>query len=141
MLQHHDLAPTLLAATGRAAPRSMTGLNFWKSAIGEEPAPGRDFVVACESTLQSKWCLRTADYKFILAREPDFYGTPLRELYDLRSDPGETVNLVDQQPDLTREFEERLEAWIAEQLAALRRTEDPLREQGISLRAVLHGAY
>ena len=35
-----------------------------------------------------KWCVRTERYKFILAREEDFYHTPARELYDLvRRDP------------------------------------------------------
>lgn len=139
MLQHHDLAPTLLAAAGIKTPRSMSGLNFWNSATSAEPGPSRDEIFACESTLQSKWCLRTNDYKFILAREPDVYGTPMRELYDLRQDPRELHNLASEKPELAREMETRLETWIAAQLAASGKSKDPLLEQGISLKAVLEG--
>ena len=139
MLQHHDLAPTLLAAAGLKAPRSMSGLNFWSTATAPEPGPSREEIFACESTLQSKWCLRTRDHKFILSREPDVYGTPLRELYDLRHDPHESHNLVDQLPELAKELEDRLEAWIAAQLKAAGKNQDPLVQQGISLKAVLEG--
>jgi hypothetical protein len=34
-------------------------------------------------------------------------------------------------------MEARLEAWIAERLRASGKTQDPLREQGISLKAVM----
>ncbi len=141
MLQHHDLAPTLLAAAGIRAPRSMSGLNFWNTATGPEPGPEREEILACESTLQAKWCLRTREHKFILAREADFYGTPLRELYDLGHDPGEKHNLAEVNPELARQMEDRLEAWIARHLELTGRKTDPLIEQGISLRGVLEGAY
>jgi arylsulfatase A-like enzyme len=141
MFQHQDLAPTLLEAAQIPIPRSMSGQSFWSVAIGSVPDLGRDKLISCESTLQAKWSLRTSDYKFILAREDDYYGTPARELYDLNADPGETVNLVEQRPTIVREMEEELESWISAQLAKKGASVDPVREQGISLRAVLTDVY
>ena len=34
-----------------------------------------------------------------------------RELYELRSDPGERVNLLSRHPPLARELADQLEAW------------------------------
>jgi len=61
----------------------------------------------------------------------------MRELYDLNADPGEEVNIADQQPELAASLERTLENWIAENLRRLGRTTDPLIEQGVSLKAVI----
>ena len=136
MFQTHDIAPTILEACGLAAPPAMDGRSFWKDLTGEQEG-GRDKIFSLECTLQAKWSLRTSDYKFILAREPDFYGTPMRELYDLKADPGENHNRVDELPEVAARMEAELEGWISKRLAELGRTEDPLREQGITMKAVM----
>jgi hypothetical protein len=69
----------------------------------------------------------------IIARSPDIYNFPPRELYDLKADPREERNLVDDEPRLAQELEQELEAWIAARLAALGRDQDPLQKLGISL--------
>jgi arylsulfatase A-like enzyme len=132
-VQHLDFAPTLLRRAGAEIPNNMEGQSFWPLATGEDETPLQDRIVCCESTWQSKWAVRTATHKFILAREPDRYSTPMRELYDLAADPGETDNRADREPALAEELEQWLEAWIAEGLARAGRTEDPLRAQGITL--------
>jgi len=133
MFQHHDIAPTLLEATGIRPPAAMEGQSFWRVLTGDETAGGRDRLVSAECTRQAKWSLRTRDYKFILSRELDIYGNPPRELYDLRSDPDETRNLAEERPDLAGAMETELEAWIAERLRAQGKREDPVRETGVSL--------
>jgi arylsulfatase A-like enzyme len=137
MLQHQDLAPTLLQATGLPVPRTMESSGFWPVVQGSETGGGREYIISAECTLQAKWSIRTSDHKLIVAREPDFYGTAMRELYDVRSDPGEEVNIVDQQPELAASLEQTLENWIADNLRRLGRTRDPLVEQGVSLKAVI----
>ena len=104
---------------------------------GEQQDGGRDSVISLECTLQAKWSLRTRDFKFILAREPDFYGTPMRELYDLAADPGENRNIVAERPDIAASMESELEAWITCRLQELGKKQDPLREQGITMKAVM----
>lgn len=50
--------------------------------------------------------IRVGDYKLLV-----FYENYRRELYNLKTDPGETTNLVDQQPDLVRELGGKLSTW------------------------------
>jgi arylsulfatase A-like enzyme len=134
MFQHYDIAPTLLESAGLQRPRGMDGSSFWPIVTGEQVTGGRDRLFSAECTRMAKWSLRTADYKFILAREPDLaYGTPSRELFDLRADPDEKRNLVSVLPDLAASMETELEQWIAQRLRELGKKEDPVRELGLSL--------
>jgi hypothetical protein len=77
--------------------------------------------------------LRTHDKKFILSREPDLLGNPLRELYDLTVDPGEERNLADEDHDSASDMEKELEGWIADRLRQLEKTDDPVRVEGASM--------
>jgi arylsulfatase A-like enzyme len=133
LVQHLDVAPTLLEAVGAPIPAAMEGRSLWPLASGKAQTGGWERVVCCESTWQSKWALRTDDRKLILARSPDRHNMPMRELYDLEADPGETRNLAQERPGEADRLEAELEAWIAAGLAKSGRREDPLRAQGISL--------
>jgi arylsulfatase A-like enzyme len=136
MLQTPDIAPTVLEAAGLAPPGGLDGCSFWRLLTKDEEQPGHQRVVSAECSWQAKWSLRSDRYKFILAREPDFYQNPMRELYDLAADPGEERNIAEGEPQIATEMEEELEGWIAERLRHLGKTEDPLREQGVSLKTV-----
>jgi arylsulfatase len=136
MLQSQDIAPTILDSVSLPIPAAMDGQSFWPLLTAQETTGGRSKVVSLEASSQAKWCLRTEQFKFILAREPDFYGTPPRELFDLRSDPAETRNLAEERADLAKVMEAELETWIADQLRRLGKQQDPLRE-GITLKAVM----
>ncbi|MCC6446457.1 MAG: sulfatase [Armatimonadetes bacterium] len=132
MAQHPDLAPTLLDAAGAKIPPETEGQSLVPILTGESVEPLYDAVVLGECTWQAKWGLRTDRHKFILSRQPDLHGSPVRELYDLSHDPGEEINLIDTHPDLARSLEDRLESWIARRLESLG-LPDPLVEQGITL--------
>ncbi len=133
LVQHTDLAPTLLAAAGLSVPETMEGRSLLPLLTGASSEGHHARLITEECTWQAKWGLRDDRYKFILARQPDLYGSPARELYDLRADPGENRNLAGERPDLARELEAELEGWIADRLKASGRTVDPLIEQGITL--------
>lgn len=134
LLHMTDLAPTLLEAAQLPIPKAMEGRSFWKLLAREGQDGGHDRLISVECSCQAKWSLRTQRYKLILAREPDFYGNPPRELYDLVADPGEEHNIAAKQPEIAAGMEAELEGWIADRLRAQGKSEDPLREQGISLR-------
>jgi arylsulfatase A-like enzyme len=140
LLQHHDITPTLLEAAGLRTPSTMEGRSRWKLLTGEREDAGREALIMVECTHQAKWALRVGRHKLILARARDFYGTPPLELYDLDRDPGETTNLAAQVPELAAALQAQLEEWIAGRVRELGRIDDPLREQGISLRPLIEVA-
>lgn len=133
MIQHHDIAPTLLEAAHARVPPEMDGRSVLPLLLGQARDGGRTQAISCECTWQAKWSLRTPQHKLILARAPDLYGNPARELYDLSADPGEQRNIVAEAGRLAAEMEAVLEGWISERLAARGRTDDPLRAHGTSL--------
>jgi arylsulfatase A-like enzyme len=133
MVKNLDLAPTLLEVAGAPIPKEMDGVSLLPLLQGAPDISDNGILIAEECTWQAKWAIRADGYKFILAREPDLHNTPMQELYSLKEDPGELHNLAEEQPEVAREFERRLEEWIAEQMARHGLTEDPLRAQGITL--------
>lgn len=133
MLQHQDIAPTVLEAAGLTVPKEMDGRSMWPLLTGRTQEGGTSRVISLESSWQSKWSLRTQPYKFILSRVQDFCGNPMRELYDLEKDPKEEHNIADQEGATAREMEEELEGWIAGRLKAQGESQDPLLVHGISL--------
>jgi arylsulfatase len=133
MVQHLDIAPTVLDAVSARPSAGMEGVSLWPLATGQSETGGWNKVVCCESTWQSKWALRTDTRKLILSREQDFHNMPPRELYDLVRDPEETQNLAIQNWQEAAEMEGELEEWISAGLEKTGRTEDPLRVQGITL--------
>jgi arylsulfatase A-like enzyme len=139
MRQHTDIAPTLLEAAGLTIPEEMDGKSFWRQLTGQEPMSGYDKMVAVESTWQAKYCLRTERHKFIMAREQDLLGNPMKELYDLEADPREERNLVEQDPALAAAMETELESLIAARLEAADRTSDPVKDEGASMVATWKG--
>ena len=100
-----DVGPTLLDLTGLPVPDGITG----RSMAAFAAAPG-DPRAAYSETMFPRWhlgwqelyALRADGYKYILAPRP--------ELYDLRADPGETRNIVDDLPDLADDLRARIEA-------------------------------
>ena len=94
-----DIAPTLLTAAGVPVPELMEGhdlLSLKERAAVFSQLEGRRYAV------------RTIDWKLILNT-----NAPARELYDLRSDPGERENVAARFPAVVHALEEDLRAWKA----------------------------
>ncbi len=117
LVQHTDLAPTVLEGAGLPVPHKMDGRSMLRQ----------------ECTWMAKWAVGEGGWKLIVAREPDFYGNPMRELYDLNGDPGERHNLAREMPEITREMGEMLASELSRRLARGGRTEDPVVAHGITL--------
>lgn len=133
MVQLVDIAPTLIDVVGEKPSRGIEGRSLRPLLEGWTDDPPHKVVIAEECTWQAKWALRTDRHKFILSREPDLHGMPMRELYDLQMDPEETQNWIEQQPRLAAEMEAALEEWIQSMLVRHGLNDDPLRVQGITL--------
>jgi arylsulfatase len=132
LLQHQDVAPTILEAAGLDAPFEMDGESFWRLLNGQTSEGGRERVFSCECTRKAKWSMRTNRFKYILDRQPGANAGPDRELFDLSVDPAEEHNIAADRPDLAANLERDLESWIAERLDEQGKDEDPLREQDLS---------
>jgi arylsulfatase A-like enzyme len=95
-----DLAPTLLARLGIAAPASMQGRDL----LAPPPESPRDAVEVAEDKLvRSRYSLRTSSELLVW----DFADRSLH-LFDRRSDPGARHDLAAERPDAARALRRRL---------------------------------
>jgi arylsulfatase A-like enzyme len=121
LVQHVDLVPTLCDLLGI----DRTNLEFdgssWMPLFEGRTTSLRDFILSEENYVQRKIAIRTRDHKYIFA--PDGKGfcnycqkihKGPEELYDLTSDPGETVNRIAADPEIAAELRNRLKARLAE---------------------------
>lgn len=97
-----DIAPTLLTAAGVEVPKTMHGRSLLQLVTpSDKSKPWRDawyyeyheFPDVSHNVVKHRG-VRTEQYKFIHYYEPPFKFAQEYELYDLKADPEERVNLV-----------------------------------------------
>jgi len=133
LVQHIDIAPTILEALGLEVPPQMEGSSLVPYLTGERDEPLYPYLVSLECTRMMKWALRKDGYKFILARQRDYLNNPMRELYELASDPDELHNLAEERSEVAAAMEATLEEWISRMMAKNNLTEDPLVSNGLTM--------
>ena len=133
LAQHTDLAPTVLDGAGLPVPRGMDGRSLLPFIHGGSDREEGELLLSQECTWMAKWAVCEGGWKLIAALEPDFYGNPMRELYDLDRDPQEQRNLARELPDKTREMGDILAAELSRRLARAGRNRDPVEAHGITL--------
>ena len=119
MAQHIDILPTLCELTGAPLPdRQLDGKSLaplLKSGGGVSP---HDYLfhqwnrghpvltsVAGDRELQASWAVRNARGQKLLMTG---------ELYDLATDPGESRNIAEQNPDVVHELQAHVNRWFAD---------------------------
>jgi arylsulfatase A-like enzyme len=134
LCQHADILPTILDWAKIPVPRKMRPLDGRSlvPAIFGKKQKERPFVVSCEANWQLKRSIRTHHWKLIQSLQPDVYGNPRLELYHLKNDPKETVNLARRHAATTHLLRRKLEQWVGHTLRRYRRR-DPL-SRGIKVR-------
>lgn len=135
-----DVAPTLLDLAGLeevAVAAGMQGRSLACHLHGKEQRATAETAYLTECTWMRKRGWRVdrpgERWKLIEALEPDIYGKPPVELYDLAADPGETDNLADRRPEIVTRLRAEMEAHVAARRAATGSGE-PLEEQKGALR-------
>jgi arylsulfatase A-like enzyme len=105
-----DLLPSLIRLADLQQPKGaneFVGRSLLPLVQGDQP-PKETLLhfdeAYSEGALVS--CVRTPRYKYI-----DCPGHARRELYDLQKDPGETRNLLNERPDVARDYAQRLAAY------------------------------
>ena len=113
---HIDLVPTIMELLELDAEYPFDGLSVLPMMRGERPANYDEFYIT-ECTWMRKHGWRTPQWKLIEALEPDFHGFPPVELYNLVNDPGESHNLVDEEPQMVQTLRSRMQRWIDQRIA------------------------
>ena len=98
-----DVLPTIASLVGAPVPAGLHGLSLL--ALGERGAPDRDIY---SETLYPRFALGWSDLASLENARTQYIQAPAPELYDLRSDPGETRNLAPQRPPELRRLAVRL---------------------------------
>ncbi|MEM7011561.1 MAG: sulfatase/phosphatase domain-containing protein, partial [Verrucomicrobiota bacterium] len=122
-----DIVPTILAAAGAKGPHEFPGLNLLPqlksgdeierdTLFGESFAHDIADIENPEASLLYRWVIRGHD-KLLLTYD----GSPGKmkyppqsgeaQLFDLKADPSEEVNLADQNSDLVKELSVLLDDW------------------------------
>lgn len=130
-VQNLDLAPTLLELVGIPDRDQMRGISLLPPVYGLRDGNYTEMYFS-EATWQLKRAIRTERWKFINSIEPDPHGRPMQELFDLKSDPGEQRNVIEEQPERAKELEERLSAWVERSLKEAGCEVDPIKTQGVA---------
>ncbi len=116
-----DIAPTLCDFAGVESLPNARGLSLRPLVEGQSRPTWRECLFA--ETHGTGRMVRTPEYKLITYR-----GDPAEQLFDMRTDPHETVNLAGEaaRADVVRELHRRLDEW--ERTLEIRNVE-PRREQ------------
>lgn len=115
IVQLVDVMPTVLDLQGVPHPAPFDGRSLVPLMRGETTRH-REYAVLSESTWQAKRGIRTNAWKYIRCWDPGVYPRSGPELYDLRDDPGEQVNLCGRYPDVAAQLDAELTAWMVQSL-------------------------
>jgi arylsulfatase A-like enzyme len=106
-----DVMPTLCGMAGVSTPSGITGRSLAPLLRGE-PLESRPVFSELRygGPEREGRTVRTERYKYIVFNS----GARPEQLFDLTTDPGETVNLAGSEPGAIREHRELLRRWIAD---------------------------
>ena len=105
-----DVMPTLLVLAGAqgSADHPFDGRDMWPTLADGKPSPNDDILINVEPF---RGAIRRGNWKFVqIALLPGKV-----ELFDLAQDPGETKNVADAHPDVTKDLQSRLLRYAQEQ--------------------------
>lgn len=129
----YDIVPSLLDLIGLETPTRFDGRDLWGLMRGERVANYSEIFIT-ECTWMRKHGVRTQEWKYIEALEPDFHGFPPRELYNLIRDPGENCNIIDREPEIADALRKRMMDYIAKRESETGRPHPIMRwELGLEL--------
>lgn len=107
-----DVFPTLLAVAGGTPDPGwhVDGLNLWPSWTGKAPAPERTLFWEWRSEGSNQLAAMRGRFKLVITND----GRP--ELFDVETDPAERRNAFAEHPQLARDLQKELKAWLATEI-------------------------
>ncbi len=106
-VQHPDVVPTALELLDLKSPKRVTGESFAPMLAGSRSGGLRDTIITGWGIHAS---VRTEEWNYITRWTGQ--GS-FQEIYDLKKDPEELANVVDQNAPVAQEYRKKLEAYIA----------------------------
>ncbi len=105
-----DLMPTLLDLFDLEPPERLQGISFREQILGDIDTPPVDSYF---ETYYGRFFMGWSELKGVQWNEWKYIQAPKPELYNIRDDPGELVNLIEQRPDVASSMKERLNNLIS----------------------------
>jgi arylsulfatase A-like enzyme len=97
---NYDLIPTIFNLLGAEPPEDLDGLDLWPLITGEETEL-RDCLICAHDEYISVWT-----HKWLYVQGPERWGC---RLYNLESDPAQSVNVADDFPDIATLMQDRID--------------------------------
>jgi len=110
--QQKDLVPTLLDLAGVKTDIQFDGQSLMKLVRGQKTSFDSSMYIT-ECTWMRKHGWRTAQWKLIIALEPDLHFKDEVELYNLIEDPDENANVARKHPNVVAMLKAEMDAYIA----------------------------
>jgi arylsulfatase A-like enzyme len=107
LAQHVDIAPSILGLLGLPAHPSFQGIDLFNSV----PDPKHSAYMLVQTPLAYQYGIVRSGLKLIYDEREQRYS-----LFDLTTDPGETIDIAAARPDLVNELAKRLQAWYTLQI-------------------------
>jgi arylsulfatase A-like enzyme len=109
---HRDLLPTFLALAGSDIPHGLDGVNLIPHLVGENTNDPHPMII--HRHVSAGVAVRSGNWKMVNPKNPGEHGKndPGHwELYDLASDPSESIDLSGRYPDRVDELKQAIADW------------------------------
>ena len=104
-----DVLPTVAELVGQPVPDTIDGVSFVPTLLGKQGQEEHEYLYWEFHEKKGRVALRQGQWKAVrynVAADPD---SPL-ELFDLSADPGETVNVADQHPEVVTKMNAQIKS-------------------------------
>lgn len=100
-----DLLPTFAELIGQQKPEITDGISFYPTLLGKKQTEKHDYLYWEFFELGGRQAILKGKWKAIKLNVRGSAENVVFELYNLETDPEETKNVADQNPELVKEFE------------------------------------
>ncbi|MCM4169113.1 N-acetylgalactosamine-6-O-sulfatase [Arenibacter antarcticus] len=97
---HYDVMATLADIAGYEKPAHTDGISFMPTLFSDNKQNQHDFLYWEFPEYGGQLAIRMGDYKVVRTGLKDPKSEPTLELYNLKTDIGETLNIADQHPEV-----------------------------------------
>ena len=120
-----DLGPTLVELAGGQPRGKWDGVSFLP-ALTQGASAGRPYLVVSQAAWSCQRAVRFDNWMLIRTYHDGLKDFPELMLFDLETDPHETIDIANDHPDKVGQGIQLLEAWVAEQLLTSDDPADPM---------------